>query len=451
MIKDKVLLTDMTHGGVLLAQKLVGDYQVYVYDMYHTLSSDELSFLEDDLGVIILDDLNLFLNDNPSVIVVSPVHSPIKGDETYHSIVGKLLCDGKCVPVVEVTGVKGKTTVVELLKWVFSDCDPLVLSSLGVKVLNGGGEFLLEDDISIAPVNVLCALDLAQEYGYSYGLGLFELSLGGTGLADVGVITNIVEDYSIAQGTSSASLAKSQIFKSEIVVIEWESFSNFYSDITHNRINTFSVESNKANLHMRKVEYGNLSSHIIIDYTNIQTLTDNISGSLEIDTYAPGEYYISNILCTITTALTLNTPPQKIQEKLKNTPQIPGRSSQKKINKQTTITEEINPGLNTQAIKKAIQTINKKENPITILGGQYGITCEEINEKQLTTTLNQLIHKHNTKIILTDQLGKNLKKHLPTNTPYYPHPETAKQKAIQDKYKNILFIYRSQYKELEKR
>lgn len=449
MIGDKVLLTDMTHGGVLLAQKLMGDYQVYAYDMYHTLASDDIIFLEDDLGVIIVDDIDLFLNDNPGVRVISPVHSPVKGDETYHSIIGELLSGDKMVPVVEVTGVKGKTTVVELLKGLLGDCDPLVLSSLGVKVLNDGEEFLLEGDISIAPVNILCALDLAKKY--DFGLCLFELSLGGTGLADLGVITNIVEDYSIAQGASSASIAKSQIFKSKIVVIEFESFSNFYSNISHGRINTFSVESNKANLYVRKVEYGDLSSHIIIDYNNLKTLTGNISGSLEIDTYAPGEYYLSNILCTITTALSLKNTPQQITKKLKNTPQIPGRSSQKKINNYTTITEEINPGLNTQAIKKAIQTINKKENPITILGGQYGITCEEINEKQLTTTLKQLIQHDKTKIILTDQLGKNLKKHLPTNIPYYHHPETAKQKAIQNKYKNILFIYRSQYKELEKR
>ena len=49
-------------------------------------------------------------------------------------------------------------------------------------------------------------------------------------MAGVGVITNIAEDYSISQGNSSASKAKSQMFRSKIVVCDQNSYRWIYSE-----------------------------------------------------------------------------------------------------------------------------------------------------------------------------------------------------------------------------
>ena len=111
--------------------------------------------------------------------VVSPVHcdleSKIGGDNgrlrqgnikmmTHHEAVGFLLKNRIDVPVIEVTGVKGKTSVVWMLKEIFKDLNPLVLSSLGVEILkNEKGEFkhhFLKRNISITPASILESFNL---------------------------------------------------------------------------------------------------------------------------------------------------------------------------------------------------------------------------------------------------------------------------------------------------
>ena len=76
------------------------------------------------------------------------------------------------------------------------------------------------------------------ENPFEVGLCVFEVSLGGTGLADVGVLNNLVENYPVAGGTSSAAAAKSQIFRSRRVVSDFESFNSFYSNNSKNRTET---------------------------------------------------------------------------------------------------------------------------------------------------------------------------------------------------------------------
>ena len=48
---------------------------------------------------------------------------------------------------------------------------------------------------------------------------------------------------------------------------------------------------------------------------------------------------------------------------------------------------------------------------LLIIGGDYGITCEEIDENSLSTYLNTLNHD----IILTGDVGKSLSKKIDIN------------------------------------
>ena len=57
---------------------------------------------------------------------------------------------------------------------------------------------VLKQNISITPASIIEAWNLAEDY--EIGICIFETSLGGTGLADVGILTNLVEDYPIAGG-----------------------------------------------------------------------------------------------------------------------------------------------------------------------------------------------------------------------------------------------------------
>ncbi|MGZ7210418.1 MAG: coenzyme F430 synthase, partial [Methanobacterium sp.] len=217
-----VLIVDMTHGGALIATEFskIKDYNVFALDIYNTLSEEKKAILT-EYGIKFVE--KDFLNENcinnelktdfkDNFKVIAPVHSNIDSDiyMTHHEAVNFLLKNKVDIPIIEVTGVKGKTSVVWMLKEIFKDLNPLILSSLGVEVIENGKSTILKREISITPASIIEAWKLSKSY--NIGMGIFETSLGGTGLADVGIITNITENYSIASGKKTASQAKAQIF-----------------------------------------------------------------------------------------------------------------------------------------------------------------------------------------------------------------------------------------------
>ena len=88
---------------------------------------------------------------------------------------------------------------------------------------------------------------------------------------------------------------------------------------------------------------------------------------------------------------------------------------------------------------------NLKDYYISI-GGDYGITCEEIDEEKLSDFLNTL----NTDIILTGELGLSIEPRLTKKTQYFKNYCDVYDLAISND-KNLLFIYRSDYRKLSQR
>ena len=60
-------------------------------------------------------------------------------------------------------GVKGKTTSVFMLKEIFIDENPLILSSLGALLYKDNNEIILKKNISITPANIKETVDLAYK------------------------------------------------------------------------------------------------------------------------------------------------------------------------------------------------------------------------------------------------------------------------------------------------
>ena len=69
---------------------------------------------------------------------------------------------------------------------------------------------VLEQRASIAPATILRLSKMKGNWDY----GIFECSLGGTGLADIGIVTNMHEEYRIAGGTRSSTAGKMQMVRS---------------------------------------------------------------------------------------------------------------------------------------------------------------------------------------------------------------------------------------------
>lgn len=443
-----VLIIDMTHGGVAIASEFskIDDYKVYALDIYKTLTPERKSLLTakgiEFVGEEFLDKPDL----NDEFMVVAPVHCNIKSkvDMTHHEAVKILLENRINVPVIEVTGVKGKTSVVWMLKEIFKDLNPLILSSLGVEIIENGKNTVFNRDMSITPASILESWNLAD--GHDTGICIFETSLGGTGLADVGVITNIAEDYSIARGEKSASEAKAQMFKSDPVVCDFDAYNKYYSHIKAN-VNTFGINSS-ATVSAFDINYKLDRTTFKINVNDLKTRKGNVlNTSFEIETFAPAEHHVMNALCAICTSLSLNTPVKQIIEGLKRFNGVEGRTSIKNYG-EVKIIEEINPGINVTAIKKSVGMIENKESPAVIFGGKYGVTCEEIDEESAAEFLNSMNEK--IKLLLIDELGENISTLLKRKYKYTDF-NNAITEAVKMNSKMILLIYRSNFSDISRR
>lgn len=454
----KVLIVDMTHGGAIIASEFMKlpNFEVFAWDIYSTMEPNIRDDLM-DMGLKFVETMDKDYLDAdeyqaPKVdCIVAPVHCKLESEVnmTHHEAVGFLLKDRINIPVIEVTGVKGKTSVVWMLKEIFKDFKPLVLSSLGVEVLEDGDWKVLKQNISITPASIIEAWELAE--GHEIGICIFETSLGGTGLADVGILTNLVEDYQIAGGSGSASDAKLQIFNSRIVVCEQDSFnSKFYEFLE--KTNTFYTEvnsKNPANVTPSQIRFGFDETIFQVDIVDFKTLgKDIINDRIELSTFAPAPIHISNVLAALSASLTLEVPLKKIKEGLNNFKGVKGRTSIKEY-KGIRVIEEINPGLNVTAVKMALDMMRDMEDVGVIFGGKYGVTCEEIDEESVSRVLDNINDDHY--LILVDELGSNLKNILKRNYEYYSDLNDAMGCAVRNKCSNILLIYRSNFSDIKKR
>ncbi len=111
-----------------------------------------------------------------------------------------------------------------------------------------------------------------------------------------------------------------------------------------------------------------------------------------------------------------------------------------------TVIEEINPGINTKAIEASINMLDDNENYIISIGGDYGITCEEIDEDAVAELINTL----DKDIILTGEVGKSILNKLNRKVKFIKDYNSVYELAIKNS-KNLLFIYRSDYRKLSKR
>ena len=390
-----VFLVDLTHGGVKISSELAksGNYEnVFAYDLYNTLKSeDEDLLITYDINII--KDLDSFQNQlklnsikrieektEEKDLIINPIHSSLNIEEllieigdlidsdedsilnqydiiNHHQATELVLSLWKeetinqDIKTIEITGVKGKTSVAFLLKEIFleNNKNTLLLSSLGAYLFRKNNDneqkLILQKDISITPANIINTIQLAKKIAnpkcstfpicdknldlderieekeileefnenpytdLNYEMAIFENSLGICGLADIGILTNLVENYSIAKGQSDARNAKRQVFKSPSVVIEYETLKEFYPNEKEefkDKINSFSLSDTDANVYCESIDYDIDNTHSKVIYHDLRTIDGKlINGKLDVGCFAPGPHHILNVLAASTTALAL--------------------------------------------------------------------------------------------------------------------------------------------------
>lgn len=204
-----VLVLDLTHGGDIIARRLKEQgHRVTIADIYGLASPEaRQSLIASDIRV----------SDKPPAedfdLLVSPIHCPdsyiapalFRERKFFSDMVGDLI--GKTPFRIEITGVKGKTSTCYLLAHILSNDGKNVLlhTSRGRELIRDGISSVICSQVSIAPTSLLAPVENDVDYIVN------EVSLGGSGKADMAIITNLVHDYPIAANTRLAREGKSSI------------------------------------------------------------------------------------------------------------------------------------------------------------------------------------------------------------------------------------------------
>jgi UDP-N-acetylmuramyl pentapeptide synthase len=199
-VASSVAVLDTIHGAGLIAERMrARGIKAAAFEVYHDVP--DLSGFD---------------------LVVAPVHlsprNPAHEEAislekrliTHHRAVGELLRGERDFRSFEVTGTRGKTTTALILARILSARGTVAShTTRGIEVWRDGRSELVTSGLSITPANVIRAFDAAKDFGAADLV--CELSLGGTELADFGVLTSFAGDYKVAGGTLWASTAKLQM------------------------------------------------------------------------------------------------------------------------------------------------------------------------------------------------------------------------------------------------
>ena len=213
----KVLLLDMTHGGQILAPLYASEgYEVTVADVYKVAPQSLLDSLKADGHTVFVGKPEPGSYD----LVAMPCHCPdlfLEGITYgrriwYSQAVNHFMKDRRFR--IEVTGVKGKTSTCYVISHLLANAGRKVYlrSSRGSGPYTEKGHDLKELK-SIAPPYLL---DLPEG---DYDVMVCEVSLGGSGKADISCITNLLEDYGIAKNTRRAEEAKKDVLNDNLNII----------------------------------------------------------------------------------------------------------------------------------------------------------------------------------------------------------------------------------------
>jgi UDP-N-acetylmuramyl pentapeptide synthase len=215
---SKIAVLDLTHGGAVIANKLTKFAgSVTGIDVYKTLTSESLHKLENE-GIKTSTEP---LDPSDFDIIIAPVHLdpghlilaeaasrniPII---SHHQAVGQLLSTYNLTnkTLIELTGTKAKTSTAILLADIISAKKKVIShTSRGLEDRSTGK--IIKKGLSITPASILTALDAVNEAGIDFDVFIAEVSIGGTGFANIGIITTIANDYKIANNTKLASDSK---------------------------------------------------------------------------------------------------------------------------------------------------------------------------------------------------------------------------------------------------
>ena len=263
---------------------------------------------------------------------------------------------------IEVTGVKGKTSTCYILAHILDACGYTVYLSTS----RGAGPFVggrhdIQRLVSIAPPYLL---ELpAGDYDYMIN----EISLGGSGKADVACITNILDDYGIAKNSRRAHEAKKDVLTAHGInlappgdVDVWKPYGK--------EITPFAVSVGIVG----KPVFGK-GLEISLDYDGPTSVTLD-PGYLSVE-------YLTAIEAACSIAHALRIPRDDVVGALKTFKGVPGRGEISEKNGVKTVFER-NPGISHTSVRwtlSCLERMNALDRAVLIIDPVSKKVCDKLD------------------------------------------------------------------------
>ena len=364
---------DMTHGGDILAEEYTKrGYHVVCADVYNIATEEQMDHIR-SLGA----EAYPLVPEGYYDLKIAPAHCPdifadgSRWDKemTFSEAVNQCIDDDRFR--IEITGVKGKTSSCYILA--------AMLDAAGKKVFlhtsRGQGPFInghhrIECKMSIAPTSLL------RLPKGDYDVIIAECSLGGSGKADVAVITNLVEDYGIAKNTRRASDAKASILTDKVNIVldvEKEMWSRYGS---HELIGY----GGRIKI-LKKPRFGEVLE-VSVDYDGISEIS--LDGSyLSIG-------YIDSMDLALEVCKSMNISKEAVLKALSDFKGVPGRGEIIHDNGLTVIRER-NPGISHISIRRTLDCLNildqLNERTLIILDPVSKKVCDKMDIDQIRSVV----------------------------------------------------------------
>lgn len=382
----KVLIVDLVHGGDVLARKHLADNDdVTCVDVYH-VASPEMKESLSKAGIRVLDSVPSETFDR----TVMPTHCTrafLEGADpgeivSFSRDVRNYIDDDRFR--IEITGVKGKTSACYLTAMMLADAGKKVLlhTSRGEGPMTSEGH-RIDAKVSIAPPYIL-----TLQKG-DYDAVVCEVSLGGSGKADIACITNLVEDYGIAKNTLKASDAKKDIFTDRGINIVSSSEEEFWSEYCDN----LSVYGKRVDV-VSKPGLGK-GLRVSVDY-------DGVS-EIELDGSYISTEYIRAMDLALEICHRMGIGRDSVLGTLRRFKGVPGRGEI--INEGNRIVvRERNPGISHISIARTLQCLHEMDaldNAMVLLDPVSRKVCDKLDRAEI----EKVVDSFGIPMVITDGDG----------------------------------------------
>ncbi|MBU4453988.1 MAG: coenzyme F430 synthase [Euryarchaeota archaeon] len=384
---SKIAVLDLTHGGAVIARKLKKiSGSVSGVDVYGTLNPDLLNELEKEEIKTSTEPLDSSDFD----IIIAPVHFDsgypmlVKAANhdipvlSHHQAVGQILSgyDLKNKTLIELTGTKAKTSTAILLADILSK-EKKVISHTSRGLEDRSAGTIIKKGLSITPASILTALDAVNDAGIDFDVFIAEVSIGGTGCADIGIITTIANDYKIANKTKLASDAKHRMIldarPGTKLVVNNDALRFFGACRMDIEVISFTDSVNAScNVYYEKLDKkgGTIAYFLGKEQGNIHIR--------EADDYDITSYKTA-FVCATAAALSLDIDSDTIESAFLEFKGAQGRMTKKTVDGRILI-DNSNSGMDIRTAEKALRYAQEEEGRIVmVLGEEAKEVCEGLD------------------------------------------------------------------------